>query len=248
MRKLNGRRAPPIAAGSVVAVAEHVAQAGHLAAQAADAYPLLVVVPNVVKMNWAREAALWTPAHRATVVHGDGHSIDGFADIIVVNYEVLDRHVGWLGELGLRGMVVDEAHYIKNRKSQRSQHVLRLSERIRTRTGHPLLMALTGTPLINDIEDFTAIWQFLGWIDETRPVGELMEALEETGLTPADRGFSISCPGLTSRWRCNTPGIAWTSSAPSIRLRGPGGKMKKLRMALECMSTPWGGSRSSPSA
>ncbi|MGD8201540.1 DEAD/DEAH box helicase [Ornithinimicrobium sp. W1679] len=161
-----------------------------LAAEAADAYPLLVVVPNVVKMNWAREAALWTPNHPATVVHGDGDTIDGFADIIVVNYEVLDRHVGWLGELGLRGMVVDEAHYIKNRKSQRSQNVLKLSERIRTRTGHPLLMALTGTPLINDIEDFTAIWQFLGWIDETRPVGELMVALEESGLTPADRGFS----------------------------------------------------------
>jgi hypothetical protein len=27
-------------------------------------------------------------------------------------------------------------------------------------------MALTGTPLINDIEDFRAIWQFLGWIDD----------------------------------------------------------------------------------
>ncbi|WP_134773755.1 DEAD/DEAH box helicase [Ornithinimicrobium flavum] len=163
-----------------------------LAAEAADAYPLLVVVPNVVKMNWAREAGLWTPNHPATVVHGDGDTIDGFADIIVVNYEILDRHVGWLGDLGLRGMVVDEAHYIKNRKSQRSQNVLRLSERIRTRTADPLLMALTGTPLINDIEDFTAIWQFLGWIDETRPLGELMTALEETGLTPADRGFSAA--------------------------------------------------------
>ena len=32
-----------------------------LAAQAANAYPLLVVVPNVVKTNWAREAGLWTP-------------------------------------------------------------------------------------------------------------------------------------------------------------------------------------------
>ncbi len=163
-----------------------------LAAQAADAYPLLVVVPNVVKMNWAREAMLWTPSHPATVVHGDGDTIDGFADIIIVNYEVLDRHVGWLGELGLRAMVVDEAHYIKNRKSQRSQHVLQLSERIRTRTANPLLMALTGTPLINDIEDFTAIWQFLGWVDETKPVGELMGALEEIGLTPADRGFSAA--------------------------------------------------------
>ena len=72
-----------------------------LAAQAANAYPLLVVVPNVVKTNWAREAGLWTPNRTATVIHGNGDTIDGFADIVIVNYEVLDRHVGWLGDLGL---------------------------------------------------------------------------------------------------------------------------------------------------
>ncbi|MCO1655612.1 DEAD/DEAH box helicase [Pseudonocardia humida] len=160
-----------------------------LAAGAANAYPLLVVVPNVVKTNWAREAAIWTPNRAATVIHGNGDSIDGFADIVVVNYEVLDRHVGWLGDFGFRGMVVDEAHFIKNKSSQRSQHVLELSERIRSFTARPLLMALTGTPLINDIEDFRAIWQFLGWIDETKPLAELMHALDETGLTPADPGF-----------------------------------------------------------
>ncbi|HQR28628.1 MAG TPA: DEAD/DEAH box helicase, partial [Nocardioides sp.] len=160
-----------------------------LAAQAADAYPLLAVVPNVVKTNWAREVGLWTPQRSATVVHGNGESVDGFADIIVVNYEILDRHVGWLGDLGFRGMVVDEAHFIKNKSSQRSQNVLRLSRRIRSRIPRPLLMALTGTPLINDIEDFRAIWQFLGWIDDTRPLGPLMDALEETGLTPTDPGF-----------------------------------------------------------
>ena len=104
-----------------------------LAAQAANAYPLLVVVPNVVKTNWAREAGLWTPNRAATVIHGNGDTIDGFADIVIVNYEVLDRHVGWIGDLGFRGMVVDEAHFIKNKSSQRSQHVLELSERIRSR-------------------------------------------------------------------------------------------------------------------
>ena len=160
-----------------------------LAAEAANAYPLLVVVPNVVKTNWAREAGLWTPNRPATVIHGNGDNIDGFADIVVVNYEVLDRHVGWLGDLGFRGMVVDEAHFIKNKSSQRSQHVLQLSERIRSRVVRPLLMALTGTPLINDIEDFRAIWQFLGWIDDKKPTADLMVALEETGLTPADPGF-----------------------------------------------------------
>ncbi len=160
-----------------------------LAAQAAKAFPLLVVVPNVVKTNWAHEAGLWTPNRPATVIHGDGHTIDGFADIVIVNYEVLDRHVGWLGDFGFRGMVVDEAHFIKNKSSQRSQHALQLSERIRARAGRPLLMALTGTPLINDIEDFLTIWQFLGWIDAKAPLGELMDALEESGTTPLDPGF-----------------------------------------------------------
>jgi SNF2-related domain/Helicase conserved C-terminal domain len=160
-----------------------------LAAEAVNAYPLLVVVPNVVKTNWAREAARWTPRRAATVVQGDGEAVDGFADIVVLNYEVLDRHRGWLEDFGFRGMVVDEAHFIKNKTSQRSQHVLALSDRIRSRTARPLLMALTGTPLINDIEDFRAIWQFLGWIDDSKPLDELMAALEDTGLTPADRGF-----------------------------------------------------------
>jgi hypothetical protein len=163
-----------------------------LAAQAADAYPLLVVAPNVVKTNWAHEVGLWTPQRRATVVHGDGDTIDGFADVVIVNYELLDRHVGWMGDLGFRGMVVDEAHFIKNKRSQRSQHVLDIAERIRARAGRPLLMALTGTPLINDIEDFRAIWQYLGWIDDKQPLGALMTALEEAGLTPADPGFSTA--------------------------------------------------------
>src|SRR5207245_10517129 len=106
-----------------------------------------------------------------------------------VNYGILDRHVGWLGDLGFRGMVVDEAHFIKNKSSQRSQNVLELSERISARIARPLLLALTGTPLINDIEDFRAIWQFLGWIDDKKPLADLMDALESTDLPPADPGF-----------------------------------------------------------
>ena len=163
-----------------------------LAAQAAKAYPLLCVVPSVVKTNWAREANLWTPSRTVTVVHGSGETIDGFADIVIVNYEVLDRHVGWIATHGFRGMVVDEAHFIKNKKSQRSQNVLEIADRIRQRAQRPLMMALTGTPLINDIDDFRAIWQFLGWIDEKKPRPRLMKALEETGLTPMDRGFQAA--------------------------------------------------------
>jgi superfamily II DNA or RNA helicase len=160
-----------------------------LAASASNSYPLLVVVPNVVKTNWAREVELWTPGRTATVVHGDGKDVDAFSDVVIVNYEVLDRHVGWLGRFGFKGMVVDEAHFIKNLKSERSKNVLSLSRNIRVAQPKALMIALTGTPLINDIDDFRAIWQFLGWIDDKKPLPALMQKLEDTGLTPADFGF-----------------------------------------------------------
>lgn len=162
-----------------------------LAASVAGAYPLLAVVPNVVKMNWAREVERWTPHRRATVIHGDGDTLDAFADVVVVNYDVLDRHMAWLSTLGFKGMVVDEAHFIKNLQSQRSKNVLALADRIRRAApgGDPLLLALTGTPLINDVDDFRAIWKFLGWIEGDKPSPELLGKLEETGLTPAEPGF-----------------------------------------------------------
>ncbi|MDN5764796.1 MAG: DEAD/DEAH box helicase [Humibacillus sp.] len=162
-----------------------------LAASVANAYPMLAVVPNVVKINWAREVQRWTPHRRVAAIHGDGRDVDAFADVFVVNYEILDRHFAWLSTLGLRSMVVDEAHFIKNLKSQRSQQVLALADRLRDLTpgGNPLLMALTGTPLINDVKDFQAIWTFLGWVRNNKPTSELIGRLEETGLTPSDRGF-----------------------------------------------------------
>lgn len=162
-----------------------------LAASVADAYPLLVVVPNVVKMNWAREVERWTPQRSVTVIHGDGRDMDAFADVFVVNYDILDRHLSWISRFGFKGMVVDEAHMIKNVQSQRSKAVLSIAESIRDRTPgvQPLTIALSGTPLINEVDDFRAIWRFLGWTDAEKPGPELMAKLENNGWTPADPAF-----------------------------------------------------------
>ena len=104
-----------------------------LAAEAANAYPLRVVVPNVVKINWAREAGIWTPKRATTVVHGDGETVDGFSDILVVNYDILDRHVVWLGSHGFRWMVSDEADCITNNKTKPSKKERTLATRITER-------------------------------------------------------------------------------------------------------------------
>ncbi|BDZ53527.1 hypothetical protein GCM10025870_06000 [Agromyces marinus] len=183
-----------------------------LAASVSGAYPLLAVVPNVVKMNWAREVERWTPHRRATVIHGDGDTVDAFADVVVVNYDVLDRHLAWLSTLGFRGMVVDEAHFIKNLQSQRSRNVLALAERIRANTpgGDPLLLALTGTPLINDVDDFRAIWQFLGWIDGDRPSRNFWAGSRRLG-SPQPTPGSTPRPGSRSSTSASSDAARRTS-------------------------------------
>lgn len=162
-----------------------------LAASVAQAYPMVAVVPNVVKINWAREVQQWTPHRTVSVIEGDGDNVDAYADVYVINYEILDRHLAWLMKIGLNGFVVDEAHFIKNLSSRRSQNVLTLADHIRqhARIQPPLMMALTGTPLINDVEDFEAIWRFLGWIDEDGPTPVLLQKLQDLNLTPAERDF-----------------------------------------------------------
>jgi SNF2 family DNA or RNA helicase len=67
--------------------------------------------------------------------------------------------------------------------------VQRIATAVRGRHGNPLLIALTGTPLINEVEDFRMIWKYLGWIDDEKPTTALMAKLEGLDLTPADGGF-----------------------------------------------------------
>lgn len=174
-----------------------------VAANVSGSFPLLVVVPNVVKMNWAREAAEWSPGRKVSVIHGDGQGVNAFADIFIVNYDILDRHLSWMTRFPWKGMVIDEAHLIKNRSSQRSTSALAIAASIKKRhpLGDALLVALTGTPLINGIEDFRAIWLFLGWLEELQtahfegrdrpavPSATLLSRLEHSGFTPADPLF-----------------------------------------------------------
>src|SRR5690606_26159097 len=45
---------------------------------------------------------------------------------VVVNYDILGRHVDALVHVPWAGLIFDEAHYIKNHGSQRSRHARRL--------------------------------------------------------------------------------------------------------------------------
>src|SRR3954447_1709929 len=85
------------------------------AIEAAYAYPAVVVCPASLKLNWLRECARWLPGRRAEPLSGRRGPLP-LAEIIVVNYDVLEARADSLAELEPRALVLDESHYVKNPK------------------------------------------------------------------------------------------------------------------------------------
>lgn len=109
-----------------------------------QARPVVVVCPASVKYNWEREAKRFgilaevlegtSPPRRLPQVH---------ASLYIINYEIVRYWRKWLRALGVKVVVLDECHYIKNQKSKRFKSCTALCE------GVPHILALSGTPLTN---------------------------------------------------------------------------------------------------
>ncbi|MDA1191946.1 MAG: DEAD/DEAH box helicase, partial [Candidatus Poribacteria bacterium] len=120
--------------------------------------PYLVICPASVKRNWVREIEVVLP-HAATHIVGPADlpspDFDGW---IVMNYDILGKHLSALRQVGWKGFVFDEAHYLKNYQSQRSRHATQLS---RGTDADPVVHALTGTPLTSRPRDLFPLLQLL---------------------------------------------------------------------------------------
>lgn len=110
--------------------------------QAKQAYPALVVVPKAVKLQWAQEVRRWLPSKRAQVVSG-GNGASYTGDVVIINYDILKKHLESLKDVPWKAIILDESQQIKNKKAQRSEAAIELSE------GIPLRLCLSGTPLLN---------------------------------------------------------------------------------------------------
>ena len=94
------------------------------AREAAPKGPFLVICPAAVKLNWRREIDLVEPDADVQVVHGKD-AFDPGDRWTVVNYDLLGRCEDRFARVEWGGVIVDEAHYIKN-DSRRAAHVLGL--------------------------------------------------------------------------------------------------------------------------
>lgn len=110
------------------------------------ALPALVVSPASLKMNWKEEFEKWSPGVRVRVLSGfrpDMKLWKRKMDVAVINYEIVRRWYPALRDAGFKYLVLDEAHYCKSPKAQRTVYVRLLAKII------PRMTAMTGTPIEN---------------------------------------------------------------------------------------------------
>ena len=95
--------------------------------------PLVIVSPANVKYNWKKEATKWLPNESVHVVDSGKATAFEPADIIVINYDLMNKQQDRLAQLSPAITVFDEIHYLKNSKAQRtaaSIRVGRLSQKV----------------------------------------------------------------------------------------------------------------------
>ena len=119
----------------------------------------LVVCPASLVYNWMAELERFAPGLKAAAVAGsktrrrDVIAAAGSFDVLVTSYDYVRRDIDLLASLSFGTVVLDEAHYIKNAKTQAARSVKRLSAKRR--------FALTGTPVENRLSDLWSIFDFL---------------------------------------------------------------------------------------
>lgn len=134
--------------------------------------PVLVICPNTIRANWKREItegpnpeffdrALW-PELGATIVDGStpkkrleqAKTAIERNDYLILNWEKLHR-MPELQKVEWAGVIADEAHRAKNRKSKQGIAMRKLKA--------PVKISATGTPIMNSPDE---LWPLLNWIDK----------------------------------------------------------------------------------
>ncbi len=124
--------------------------------------PYLVVCPASVKRNWSREIHL-AASDAATHIVERGSELPTQPEWVIVNYDILSKHMETLGRVPWAGIVFDEAHYLKNHTSARSRLARQLADRAGAQSARrPAVYLLTGTPLTNRPRDLFVLLQLVG--------------------------------------------------------------------------------------
>jgi len=126
---------------------------------------ILVICPASLKLNWKREITKWLT--RDLQIEVASGTTWPETDIVICNYDIAAKNGEHLHGQEWDAVILDEAHYCKNPKAQRTQAILGKWDRDETKRKPALQarrkIALTGTPILNRPIEAQLI---LGYLDK----------------------------------------------------------------------------------
>jgi len=152
----NGILADEMGLGKTI---QTIALLAHLACEHHVWGPHLVVVPTSVMLNWEMEFKKWCPGFKILTYYGTieerkkkrvGWGNQDSWNVCITSYQLVLQDQQVFKRKRWHYMILDEAHNIKNFRSQRWQTLLTFNTRAR--------LLLTGTPLQNNL---TELWSLL---------------------------------------------------------------------------------------
>ena len=168
-----------------------IALIAHLACEKHVWGPHLVIVPTSVILNWEMEFKKWAPGFKILTYYGDakqrelkrkGWNKQDTWHVCITSYQLVIHDQQVFRRKRWEYMILDEAHNIKNFRSQRWQTLLNFN------ANHRLL--LTGTPLQNNLVELWSLLYFLmpQGISSSMPAGFAnLKEFQEWFANPVDK-------------------------------------------------------------
>lgn len=140
-------------------------------AETSNKFPCLVVVPSSVKYNWKEKWLEITKGNRTVSVIESSSKNDWSSDVIVINYDIIGKKQGTgttlrfqeLDNIDWNMIIFDEAHFLKEKKSQRSQAAKKICDKKKG----VIVQLLTGTAIMSKPIE---IWNLLTLIKKDKSI------------------------------------------------------------------------------
>ncbi|CAN1164576.1 Protein PHOTOPERIOD-INDEPENDENT EARLY FLOWERING 1 [Linum perenne] len=206
-KRLNGILADEMGLGKTIMT---IALLAHLACEKGIWGPHLIVVPTSVMLNWETEFLKWCPAFKILTYFGSakerklkrqGWLKPNSFHICITTYRLVIQDAKIFKRKKWKYLILDEAHLIKNWKSQRWQTLLNFNSKRR--------ILLTGTPLQNDLMELWSLMHFLmphvfqshqefkDWF--SNPISGMVEGQERVNKEVLDRLHNVLRPFILRR-------------------------------------------------
>ena len=106
-------------------------------------HPVLVVAPANVKFNWLKESKKWLGSTYTSEVIRKGKDPVPDTDIVIINYDIMNKQKDALLARGFKTIICDESHYLKNYKAARTKATVEIAK------GCESVLFLSGTAMSN---------------------------------------------------------------------------------------------------